>query len=118
MKKIIAFTLLMISAQLLFAQEISESVRVSPEQVPVTILQAYEKEIGAIPEGGTWTVRIKRSTIQGKATTTPIWYTYNNRKSKDKIEVKFSPEGKIERSKGVTLLNGVSKSDTSDAEKN
>lgn len=118
MKKIIASALLIISAQLSFAQELSESVRMSPEQVPVVILQAYEKEIGTVPEGGTWTVRIKRSTIQGKATTTPIWYTYTNRKNKEKIEVKFSPEGEIEHSKGVTLLNGVSKSDTSDTEKN
>jgi hypothetical protein len=116
MKKIIVAALLSISAQLSFAQEVSESTRVTREQVPVAVLQAYEKEIGALPEDGTWTVRIKRSTDKG--TTTPVWYKYTNRKAKEKIEVRFSPAGEIEEAKGVTLLNGVSKSKSDDAEKN
>jgi hypothetical protein len=116
MKKIIVAALLMISAHLSFAQEVSESARVTPEQVPVAILQAYEKEIGSLPDGGTWTVRVKRSTDKG--TTTPVWYKYTNRKSREKIEVRFSPAGEIEEAKGVTLLNGVSRSKSGDAEKN
>lgn len=118
MKKIIITALLIISAQFTFAQQISESARVTSEQVPVAVIQAFEKEIGSIPEGGTWTVRIKRSTALGKAAATPLWYKYTNRKDKDRIEVRFSPDGEIEEAKGVTLLNGVSKSKTSDAENN
>jgi hypothetical protein len=119
MKKItIVAAVLMLSIQLCVAQEVSESVSVTPEQVPVSIIQSYEKEIGSIPEGGTWTVRVKRSTIKGKATTTPVWYTYTNRQNKEKIEVKFSPAGEVTQAKGVTLLNGVSKSKTEETEKN
>ncbi len=119
MKKIIVAALLTVSAHLSFAQEVSESVRVTAEQVPVAVLQAYEKEIGTIPDGGTWTVRVKRSSDKGKEVTVPVWYTYTNRKQKEKVEVKFSPSGEIEQSKGVTLLNGVSKSKKSeDAETN
>jgi hypothetical protein len=118
MKKIIIAALLVISAQFSFAQQITESVQVTSEQVPVAVRQAYEKEIGSIPEDGTWTVRVKRSTALGKASATPVWYKYTNRKDKEKIEVRFSPEGEIEEAKGVTLLNGVSKSKTSEAEKN
>jgi hypothetical protein len=116
MKKIIGAALLMISAQLSFAQEVSESARVTREQVPVAVIQAYEKEIGSLPEDGIWTVRIKRSTDKG--TTTPVWYKYTNRKAKEKIEVRFSPAGEIEEAKGVTLLNGVSKSKSNATEKN
>jgi hypothetical protein len=119
MKKItIVFALLMISVQLCIAQEVSESLRVAPEQVPASILQSYEKEIGTIPDGGFWTVQVKRSIIKGKATTTPVWYTYTNRKNKEKIEVQFSPEGEVTQAKGVTLLNGVSKSKAEDADRN
>jgi hypothetical protein len=107
MKKIIVAALLMISA---------ESTRVTPEQVPAAVLQAYEKEIGSLPEGGTWTVRIKRST--DKRTTTPVWYKYTNRNAEEKIEVRFSPSGEIEEAKGVTLLNGVSRSKKTETEKN
>jgi hypothetical protein len=116
MKKIIVAALLMISAQLSFAQEVSESARVAPEQVPVAILQAYEKEIGSLPDGGTWTVRVKRSAVKG--TTTPIWYKYTNRNAKEKIEVRFNPSGEIEEAKGVTLLNEVSRSKNNDTQKN
>lgn len=118
MKKIIAVALLMISAQLCLAQKVTQSTRVTAEQVPVAVLRAYEKEIGSIPEGGTWTVRVKRSTGSGTSSTTPVWYKYTNRSEKEKIEVRFSPAGEIEEAKGVTLLNGVSKSRTSDGEKN
>jgi hypothetical protein len=119
MKRIIVAALLVVSAQLSFAQEISESVRVTTEQVPIAVLQAFEKEIGSIPDGGTWTVRVKRSSAKGKGSTVPVWYTYTNRKQKEKVEVRFSPVGEIEEAKGVTLLNGVSKSKKADsAEKN
>lgn len=110
MKKIIVAALLMISAQFAFAQEVSESARVTQEQVPVVVLEAYQKEIGDLPDGGNWTVRVKRVTDKGKMIVTPLWYTYTNRKNKEKIEVRFSPEGEIEQARGVTLLNGVSKS--------
>lgn len=82
------------------AQSISESVKLTIDQVPIAVKKSYEKEFGALPQDGTWKVRITKVTDRGRVSATPLWYEYTKRNKKEKIDVRFSPEGVITLSKG------------------
>ena len=80
---------------------LSETLKISQDQVPALVKKACEKEFGEIPEGGNWSVRVNRIKEQGRVVTTPVSYTYTDKSKKDKIEVRFSPEGEVLNSKGL-----------------
>lgn len=88
------------------AQALSESVKITADQVPASIKKSYEKEFGEVPDGGNWTVRITRSTERGRLVANPVSYSYTNRNKREKIEVRFSPEGEILNSKGIARRTG------------
>jgi hypothetical protein len=73
------------------AQALSETLKITQDQVPALIKKTCEKEFGEIPEGGNWTVRINRTKEQGRVVATPVSYTYTDKSKHDKIELRFSP---------------------------
>jgi hypothetical protein len=83
------------------AQALSETLKITQDQVPASIKKVCEKEFGEIPEGGNWTVRINRTKEQGRVVATPVSYTYTDKSKKDKVEVRFAPDGEILNSKGL-----------------
>ncbi|HEY3405449.1 MAG TPA: hypothetical protein VGK59_18830 [Ohtaekwangia sp.] len=103
MKKIIVVIGMVMFAGAAMAQSaVRQSVKIPVEQVPLAVRQAYEKDFGTLPQEGYWMAFVE-STADGKRTaTTPLWYSYNNKKSKsEKIEIKFTPKGELTSVKGV-----------------
>lgn len=98
--KFILSLALVLTAAYVCAQTASESVRLSSDQVPAVVKQAYEKEFGAIPEDGDWKVRIVRISDSGRIKATPLWYSYSRRGKGTKVDLRFSPEGELKSSKG------------------
>lgn len=97
--------LLIVVSGYVHGQAFSESLKITKDQVPVSVRKSYEKEFGEIPEGGNWTVRMTRTTENGRVVANPISYSYINRNKKEKIEVRFSPVGEVLNSKGLARKN-------------
>jgi hypothetical protein len=103
MKKIvITMMVCMLTGGVLFAQApAKQSIRITPEQVPMAVRQSYEKDFGALPEDGYWMVYAE-TTPEGKRTATkPLWYSYNKRGKGERIELRFLPTGEISSAKGI-----------------
>ena len=107
MKKIV-LTLLIISFinGVLISQPVKKVERINEEEVPVAVRVAFENDFGKIPEDGTWTVSFTVINEGGKTTAKPISYTFRRGNKADKIEVRYSPEGKLETSKGLKKISG------------
>lgn len=100
-KLTLLFLLLLLVTGYVHAQALSETLKITEDQVPASIKKSCEKEFGEIPEGGNWTVRINRTKEQGRVVATPVSYTYTDKSKRDKIEVRFSPDGDILNLKGL-----------------
>jgi hypothetical protein len=99
-------TLLIISsvAGVLISQPVKKVERIKEEEVPVAVRAAFENDFGKIPEDGIWTVNFIVTNEGGKTTAKPISYTFRKGNKGDKIEVRYSPEGKLEASKGLNKI--------------
>ena len=101
-------TLLLIFSTLgayLLAQPVKKTEKIKEEEVPVAIRVAFTKDFGKIPEDGTWTVNFIVVNEGAKTIAKPTWYTYRKGNKQDKIEVRYSPEGKLELVKGLKKVN-------------
>ena len=109
MKKLV-LTILMISSLniLLISQPVKKVERIKEEEVPVAVRVAFENDFGKIPAEGFWTVNFTVTTEGGKQTAKPISYTFRKGNKGDKIEVRYSPEGKLDTSKGIKKISGDS----------
>jgi hypothetical protein len=109
MKKImIAFTFMLASASVLMAQHVKKIAEVKSEQVPVAVKNAFQEDFGTIPDEGTWTVAYYVSTDGNKTSAKPVSYTFAKGKKSEKIEVRYTPEGKLESAKGLEKVNANS----------
>ncbi len=80
---------------------VKQSIRIKQEQVPMAVMQTYEKDFSALPEDGYWMVYTE-TTQEGRRTATkPIWYSYHKRSKSERIEVRFLPNGTLESAKGI-----------------
>lgn len=106
MKRII-LTLLFIStlSASLLAQPVKKTEKIKEEEVPVAIRVAFTNDFGKIPEDGSWTVNFIVVNEGTKTIAKPTWYTYRKGNKHDKIEVRYSPEGKLELVKGLKKVN-------------
>lgn len=102
MKKFV-LTLLFISSAnfLLMSQAVKKNERIKEEEVPVAVRLAFENDFGKIPDEGFWTVSFTVVNEGEKTTAKPIAYTFRKGNKGDKIEVRYSPEGKLETSRGI-----------------
>ena len=100
-KNIVVLLMILCGGTFVQAQVISETVRITLDQVPLSIRKAYEREIGTIPEDGSWAVRVTLERGLTRAIPTPTAYMYTNRKNKEKVDVRFTTEGEITYAKGV-----------------
>jgi hypothetical protein len=71
------------------------------EEVPVAVRVAFEEDFGKIPEQGSWTVAFYVLTEGNKTSAKPVSYTFLKGKKSEKIEVRYTPEGKLESAKGL-----------------
>lgn len=107
MKKLHAFAYaFLLSCVALYAQlPMKQTVKVEPEQVPLTVKQAFSRDFGTVPEDGYWMVSVVRIQENARVITTPQWYSFTKRNKKEKVEVRFSPEGEVLYVKGLERKN-------------
>ena len=92
--------LFLMSVSLWAQMPVRQSVKIDIAQVPLAVRHAFERDFGAIPEDGFWTVNITRTQQDARVVTTPQWYSFNKKEKKMKREVRFSPEGEVLYVKG------------------
>lgn len=85
----------------LFGQVVKRTEKLNEEEVPVAIRLAFKDDFGQIPEDGTWTVNFNVVSEGAKTVARPTWYTFRKGTKQNKIEVRYSPEGKLELFKGL-----------------
>ena len=85
----------------LLAQVVKKTEKINEEEVPVAVRLAFKDDFGQIPEDGTWTVNFNVVSEGAKTVARPTWYTFRKGVKHDKIEVRYSPDGKLELFKGL-----------------
>lgn len=82
-----------------------ETIKIPIEQVPVSVQIAYEKDFGAMPEGGYWTASIEKESSAGRTVVTPLSYSFNKKSKGEKIIVRYTPTGSLESYAGVEKIS-------------
>jgi hypothetical protein len=105
------FLLLLILSSMnvfLISQPVKKTERIKEEEVPVAVRIAFENDFGKIPEDGIWTVNFTVMNESGKTIAKPVSYTFRKGNKGDKIEVRYSPEGKLDTARGLEKINSDS----------
>jgi hypothetical protein len=84
----------------LAAQPVKKVQTITESEVPAVVRRSFVENFGDVSEG-TWTVAFHVLNEDGKSIAQPLSYTFRKGNGHDKIEVKFSPEGRIETSRGI-----------------
>lgn len=85
-----------------FAQTTFEkSKKINKDEVPVAVMQAFEKEYGSLDDKGYWKVYYTEKTVNGKTVFTPERYTFSGKKDGEKLLLTYSTTGTLENSKGA-----------------
>ena len=104
MKRSIITLITLVIAFAAAAQPVKKVEKISEEEVPVAIRQAFINDFGAIPESGTWTVNFYVLHEGARTTAQPTAYTFRKGNKSDRIEVRYSPDGRLEVARGVKQL--------------
>ena len=95
-------TLLFLSNVLFaIAQPVKKMTVINEQEVPVAIRQAFISEFGSIPINGTWTVNYNVTNEGTRTIAQPTAYTFHKKEGRSKIEVRYSPSGKLDFVKGL-----------------
>ena len=92
----------------MLSQPVKKVERIKEEEVPVAVRKAFEEDFGKIPEDGIWTVNFTVVNEGGKSMAKPLSYTFRKGNKGDKIEVRYSPEGKLDTVRGLKKVNSDS----------
>lgn len=105
--------MLLLSAVWSYAQTTPMTMfeKIKDEQVPAAVLQTFEQEFGSTKmqiKGGAWFSHFQHTTAApadqgtpGTSRAIPLYYSYQGKKNGKKVEIKFTPEGKLVSSKGL-----------------
>ena len=89
----------MISA---FAQNTFEkSKKLSKDEVPVAVMQSFQKDFGNLEDKGSWKLHYTEKTENGKTVFTPERYIFFGKDNGEKISLSYSPSGTLESSTGA-----------------
>jgi hypothetical protein len=109
MKKLfIAFAFMLMSASAIMAQQVKKIAEIKSEEVPVAVRNAFQEDFGKVPDAGIWTVAYYVSTDGNKTSAKPVSYTFAKGRRAEKIEVRYTPEGKLQSAKGLEKINANS----------
>jgi hypothetical protein len=86
-----------------FGQSLRKTEKINADQVPVAIRVAFENDFGKVPEGGQWLAHFVVEQDGARSVAKPLSYIYRNKS--EKIEVRYTSEGKLESSKGIEKNN-------------
>jgi hypothetical protein len=101
------FILLSVNVSVI-SQPVKRVERINEDEVPVAVRKAFENDFGKIPEDGIWTVNFTVVQEGGKSTAKPFSYTFRKGNKGDKIEIRYSPEGKLDTARGLQKVNADS----------
>lgn len=106
MKKIL-LTIIILSAvnTFLVSQPVKKMEKIKEEEVPVAVRLAFQNDFGTIPADGVWIVNFTVTNEGGKSIAKPVSYTFRKGNKSNKIEVRYSPEGKLDTSKGLKKIS-------------
>ena len=83
------------------AQPVKKVERINEEEVPALVRQAFVNDFGTIPDAGTWTVNFFVIHEGAKLSAQPTAYTFRKGNKHDRIEVRYSPDGRLDSVKGL-----------------
>jgi hypothetical protein len=86
-----------------FGQSLRKTEKINADQVPVAIRVAFENEFGKVPEGGQWLAHFIVEQDGARSVARPLSYIYRNKS--EKVEVRYTADGKLEFSKGIEKNN-------------
>lgn len=82
-------------------QSLRKTERIEADQVPVAIQQSLKVDFGSIPPDGYWTATFIIEQTGSRAAAKPLFYTYHKKDSSQKIEVRYTADGKLDSVKGL-----------------
>ncbi len=85
----------------LLAQAVKKTETIKEEEVPVAVRLAFKEDFGEIPADGTWSVNFAIVSEGTRSVARPTWYTFKKGSRHEKIEVRYTPDGKLESFKGL-----------------
>lgn len=106
----LTLTLLLLSAAWSYAQIPMTMVeKIKDEQVPAAVLKTFESDFGTVKsdiKGGAWYAHFEHTSDATTANpdrskAIPLHYSYKGKKGDNKVEIEFTPEGKLIRAKGM-----------------
>ena len=112
MKKSILLASFLTTCLVLNAQSLKKTLTVKQEEVPVAVRQAFKNDFGNIPDNGFWTVDCLLQKEGSKTVSKPIVYTYTKKIKPERIEVRYTPDGKLESIKGIDKLTNTTAGDS------
>jgi len=86
-----------------FGQSLRKTEKIDADQVPVAIRVGFENDFGKVPDGGQWLAHFIVEQDGARSVAKPIFYIYRNKS--EKIEVRYTAEGKLDFSKGIEKNN-------------
>ncbi|MEJ1238190.1 hypothetical protein WBG78_08680 [Chryseolinea sp. T2] len=105
--KMYALLIALLAALPLAAQPVKKIQTITESEVPALVRRAFVENYGNVADG-TWTVAFQVLNTGGKSVAQPLSYTFKKGNGHEKVEVRLSPEGRIETSKGIEKLNPTS----------
>jgi len=87
----------------LIAQPVKKIQTITESEVPAAVRRSFVENFGNVSDG-TWTVAFHVLSDGTKTVAQPLSYTFKKGNGHDKIEVRFSPEGHLESTKGIEKL--------------
>jgi len=90
------------------AQSLRQTEKIDDNQVPVEIQKAFEKDFGKIPDDGYWTASFIVEREGARSAAKPLSYTYHKKNKTEKIEVRYTVDGKLDFAKGLEMAKDPS----------
>ncbi len=98
--------MLAIAATSSAAQSLRKTEKISPDQVPASIRGAFENDFGKIPDDGYWAATFTVEREGARSTAKPLYYSFHKRNKSEKIEVRYTADGKLDFAKGLEKKSG------------
>ena len=102
LKMYCAMIMLMLATSAM-AQQVKKIQEITESEVPAAVRRAFVENYGNVADG-TWTVAFHVLNEGGKSVAQPLSYTFKKGNGHNKVEVRLSPEGRVESSKGIEKI--------------
>lgn len=107
-QKLIVALLLVFMVQTTIAQPVKKVEKIKQEEVPIIVRQAFINDFGSIPGEGTWSVNFTVINDGEKTIAQPTAYTFRKGSKSERVEVRYSPDGKLVAAKGLKKTTATS----------